>query len=34
MATETGENTTESDLETESDDGLSPYMRSITVTTG
>jgi hypothetical protein len=33
MATETGENTTESDIETESDDGLSPYMRSITVTT-
>jgi len=33
MATETGESTTESDIETESDDGLSPYMRSITVTT-
>ncbi|MFT4947335.1 MAG: hypothetical protein ACI8TL_001577 [Natronomonas sp.] len=33
MATETGESTTESDIEAESDDGLSPYMRSITVTT-
>lgn len=33
MATETGESTTGSDIETESDDGLSPYMRSITVTT-
>jgi hypothetical protein len=33
MATETGESTTESDIETESDDGLSPSMRSITVTT-
>ncbi|MXR52799.1 hypothetical protein GRX03_14440 [Halovenus sp. WSH3] len=31
MATETGESTTGSDVET--DDGLSPYMRSITVTT-
>jgi hypothetical protein len=34
MATETGDSTTESDIETESDSGLSPYMRSITVTTG
>jgi len=31
MATETGDGTTDS--ETESDQGLSPYMRSVTVTT-
>jgi hypothetical protein len=31
MATETGEETTDS---AESDGGLSPYMRSVTVTTG
>lgn len=34
MATETGEGTTESDVETESDSGISPYMRGVTVTTG
>lgn len=33
MATETGTEATESDIEGKSDEGFSPYMRGVTVTT-
>lgn len=34
MATETGDGTTESEVDTDSESGFSSYMRSVTVTTG